>query len=483
MRHLRPAAPRVVLLLAVAVVASGCSTRRPAAATAPAPVVAPPTEDVEALIERGCFRCLEQALATAEERRLPQLAVEAAALLTLRATELGMPADTWMARARTLAADDSTWTLYLEIVAAIPPDPLRGVREDLLFETQGRSRARSMLPLWREALSAGAMPSRFRQYLDLTLVCTVDTPQARDRELARLVAGLQDVPLLHYRAGICSGVYAAQLTALRSREPDFVDADYALGRYALEGDTPDPDEAMRRFQSAAAAFPSSTALPTTIGNLYQSWEEWARALAAYDSALALLPTHPDARIGRVVGLSHLERHEDAIETATRLIDGGRWYLGQAFYWRAWNRYNLADYAAARLDADRTRTLMVNSAVFVLSGLIEWRFRRLEKAESEFQEAITMDFGQCAAAFYLGAVRSERAKGPEAIAAFNQARQCYDLTIAVWRKRLADVIAGPGSPEAKARDMARYERRIAENQAKRTQAVTAMEELKKVQSVK
>ena len=43
--------------------------------------------DVAGLITRGCFRCLERALAAAEgETRF-----EVAALLTLRAKELGIP--------------------------------------------------------------------------------------------------------------------------------------------------------------------------------------------------------------------------------------------------------------------------------------------------------------------------------------------------------------------------------------------------------
>ncbi|MGH9203002.1 MAG: hypothetical protein ACRD2A_17390, partial [Vicinamibacterales bacterium] len=214
----------------------------------------------------------------------------------------------------------------------------------------------------------------------------------------------------------------------------------------------------------------------TIGNLYQTWEEWAAALSAYDAALALVPTHPDALLGRTISLSNLRRHEAAIEAATRLIDGSGWFLGQAYYWRAWNHYNMQNYLVARADADRTRTLMVNAAVFVLSGSIEWRLRRLERAESEFQEAITMDFGQCEAASYLGVVRAERAKAPEAIAAFAQARQCFDLAIAVRRKAIEAVAGQPGTEAMKAREMARHQRAIAEAESRRADVVKAMQQL-------
>jgi tetratricopeptide (TPR) repeat protein len=475
---MRPARRIAVVILVVSAV-GGCATRRPQAAKTPAPVEVPPSRDIEALIERGCFRCLEEAFALADARRLPQLAFEVASLLTLRATELGMPADTWMGRAKALAADDSTWTLYLEMVAAVPRDPLSGVRDDLLVENTIRSRARTLMPVWRDALAGGAGSTVFRRYLAIALTCSTDPPLERDRRASELIADLPTVPLLRYRVGLCSGFQASHLSAIQSDDPEFVDADYALGRYALENpEAPDQDEALRRFRSAAAAFPTSTAIVTSIANVYQMWEDWAPALNAFDAVLALLPTHPDAQLGRVISLSHLERHQEAIEAASTLINGGRWFLGQAFYWRAWNHFNMGNNPSARADADRTRSLMVNAAVFVLSGMIEWRLTHLEPAETEFQEAITMDFGQCDAAYYLGAVRSQRSKVPEAIAAMNQARQCYDLAIAVRRKAIERVNAGPGTPQSRAREVARHERAIAAAEQRRTEAMSAIEKLQK-----
>jgi tetratricopeptide (TPR) repeat protein len=220
-----------------------------------------------------------------------------------------------------------------------------------------------------------------------------------------------------------------------------------------------------------------------IGNLYQSWEDWANALTAFDQALALLPSHPDARLGRVISLSNLDRHDEAIASATELINAGRWHLGQAFYWRAWNYYNIGNNQAARADADRTRTLMVNPGVFLLSGLIEWRFLRRESAETEFQEALKMDFGQCEAAFYLGGVRAERRNLPEAIAAMNQARQCYDLAITVRRKLFEEAMATAVTPEARARESARHERAMASVQKRLGEVVDAIKRLTEMQSSK
>src|SRR6185312_3816971 len=111
-------------------------------------------------------------------------------------------------------------------------------------------------------------------------------------------------------------------------------------------------------------------------------------------------------------------------------------VGEAYYWRGWNQLRLEQHEAARGDADRAKTLMSNAAVFVLSGVIEWRLQRLDTAEKEFESAITIDFGECEAALDLGIVRDERRRQPESLAAFKQARQCYDLSIALRREAIA-----------------------------------------------
>jgi tetratricopeptide (TPR) repeat protein len=464
----------MIVVLALTLAAFGCAARAP---LPPAPL--PPAHDEAAaeLIRRGCYRCLERAYELAQERHARAQAFEAAALLTLRSKDLGLPSDMWLDRARALAGADASLSPYLDMVDVIPPDRLSENR-DALFDIRRRNRARGSLEMWREQLHEGAGSDAFRAYLDISLICAFGTLKETPESFTGQVTPVATTPLFQYALGACDASHRARLSALRISEPDFVDADYPLGRYALEDPVnPDAEESLRRFESASRAFPSSPAIATRIGNVYRLWEEWQPALVAYDAALGVAPHHPEATIGRTISLSHLERSEEAIETATRLIDEGQWLLGEAYYWRGWNQLRLNNFQLARADVDRARTLMSNAAVLVLSGVIEWRLGRLESAEKDFESALAIDLGECEAAFDLGVVRDQLGKLANALAAFKQAGQCYDLSISLRREAIDRIRGGRASETLKARDTARHERVLADLTERRrevTRVVAAIE---------
>jgi tetratricopeptide (TPR) repeat protein len=465
---MRDSTRRLLFLLPAMALVAGCAGRRPPVVEVPPPTPIP-LVDVAALIQRGCYRCLEDAHAAAVKQGQTNLAFEAALLLVLRSKELGLPVTPWLERANAATENDPLRIAYERMAAAVPADALSGDREAFI----GRPRE-FIDPQTRrtklETLADGSASRELRAYVQGALVCAFSTAE----DIDAFVKSIEETaaPLLHYRAGLCLAEHASRLRRLQESEGGFVDADYPLGRYARDDAAPDQEEAMRRFQSASAAFPASSSIPTAIGNLYRAWEEWAPASTAYESALALRPTHPDALLGRTIALSHLGRHQESLDTVARLIEVGRWFQGEAYYWRGWNHLQLKDYPAARTATDRAKSLMVNASVFVLSGMIDWSMMRLDTAEREFEQALTMDFGQCDAALFLGGVRAEMAKAEPALAAFNQARQCYDLSIAVRRKLIEAVLAGKGSEPTKARQVASQERAIAASESRRADATRA-----------
>src|SRR6187551_1984870 len=140
-----------------------------------------------------------------------------------------MPSDEWIARARTYADASPERAEYLEMATAVQPDPLRGLRDDLLVETQTRNRIQQRLASvvsWYDVLQNGAHSDAFRRYLELTLICAVDRRPERFERLDALTPRLPDVPLLKYRVGACDDRYRSRLRSLQTAIPEFVDADY-----------------------------------------------------------------------------------------------------------------------------------------------------------------------------------------------------------------------------------------------------------------
>jgi tetratricopeptide (TPR) repeat protein len=460
-------ASRKFLVLLCVVAAAACASRRsvPPRATTSVPPTAPPV-DVAALVRHGCFRCLEEALAAAEGEQ----AFEVTTLLVLRAKELGLPYSEYRRQAAAIAPPDPAYATYLDVVDALPVDVMTGERylRDPTTWPIRIDRDAPGAPVrvptiadraagWREILRTGPGSDVFKRYLDLAIGCSL-VPRTPQSPAVELTPDEHDVPLLRYRFGLC-GIDPRDLRALRDSDPAFVDADFTLGRIAMSGRPADLDEGLRWMQSAHEAFPESLPIAISLGAVYDDREEWSESLNLYDAVIAQMPVHRDALLGRAVALSHLARHEEAVAAASRMINLGEWLMGEAYYWRAWNEFSLQQYLAAREDTDRAKSRMINAAVFVLSGLVEWNFFRLPTAESELEEALKMDFGRCDAARYLGRVRAQRNNVPGALAAFKQAIQCFDLSITVRQKLIADIQAGPGSEATRNRLAAGHQRAI------------------------
>jgi tetratricopeptide (TPR) repeat protein len=433
---------------------------------------------IDVLVQRGCYRCLEQAhqeaLAAGDRIRI----FETALLLVARAKELGLPFSSWLYHALAATPTGADWSDYLAIVQALRTDPLADDRDVVLLDTLKNRATPQTIAAWRTDLAGGSGSSVLRTYLELSLVCQYVVDD-RNVTIATAVQRFPSVPLIQYRAGACNATQASHLHDVREAVPEFADVDVLLGRYAVDvPQQPDQEEGLRRFNAARIAFPQSPAILASLAALHRDREEWTDALEAYDAALALVPTHRDALLGRVVTLSHLARYDEAVAAATRIIDLGSWFTGEAYYWRAWNQYHMSRIDEARSDTDRAKGLMHNASVLVLSGMIEWHEKRLDESEAELQDALTLDAGQCEAAFLLGAVRAERRQWTSGAAAFELAQRCYDLSVTLRRETIARITAGPGTEEGKAHLIARQQRAMTDEAQHRDEAAENAAQLQK-----
>ena len=419
-------------------------------------------------LRAGCYRCLEAALAAVDHRAdvaARARSFELTILLAIRAKELGLAFESWRQRAAALAprlAPEWGAANFLAVVDALPLDPL-GFDRNATFRPR-----RPDVAVMRAALAAiqqTPAAAEVKAYLEVSVTCAFDF-ERRDSVLGRVRPAAEGIPLLAYAVGLCSHGELRLLTRAMTDEPRFADAAYPAGKYlfqapSMTGADPDPAALLAR---AGAAFPESAAIIYSAATLHRQRREWSEALAAFDATLRLVPTHHDARLGRVMALSHLARHEEAIAAATALIDEGTWLVGDAYYWRAWNAFQLDRLDESERDVERAKNYIASSSVYVLSGAVQWRKQRPKQAESEFMRAVAIDRADCDASTYLGGVRAELRVWKAAADAFAVAETCRNQEAVELRASLEQLLqrnAPPKTVDDQRRSIATAEQQSAE----------------------
>ncbi len=452
---------RKVPILLFALAASACAVAVPR--IDPAAVVR--LQKADALVEAGCYRCLEEAfevfgaLASGPQ---PPADVQSrmfttALLLALREKELGLEAKPWLDRATALGAGPEAAT-YVEIASSIPWENA-GVPE---FESARRP-APGTLASWKAFLERSESNTVLDRYLSLSLGCGVERWSLTGLPDRLTTNTYDDEPaIIRYRLGACASALRTHLETLLDADSRFAEAAFFLGRFASTDYTPDRlSRAHPYLTRAYEAFPEAPAVATILANVERGRYEMQRALALYDRALTLRPSHRDALLGRVITLTTLGRSQDAIDSATRLIDLGTWHIGDAYYWRAWNQYQLQKLAEAAVDVAQAKKLLINGEVLTLSGIVAYEQKRRNDARREFDDARDINPGNCTASWYLGFIKIEETAWPAAAEMFAYASSCYRDAAREFQADAA-ALSPELSPEARQYLGSDYDRRIADS---------------------
>jgi tetratricopeptide (TPR) repeat protein len=436
---------RFAFAVAVLLSFAGCAAR------GPAPHVVAELGKANALLREGCYTCLKEAQVMFERLSAPPQsapgaqrgAFEATLLIAMREKELGLPAEASLERARQhaarLASPKAAVALKTGTISPVPPATLLDAAALVIGETAGldpeqRSKyigIRGRPPLeaanpQRRALDAWVDSDPVSQYVALMIDCE----QLNMREAVKpadILAKHAGVPLIGFRLSVCGGLGAPQAATIREADARFLDTLPWEARRALAGSQ---TEAIDLYKGAALlnqaheAFPASHWIAITGGRVNQSIAEFETGLARFDSVLADSPTHRDALLGRVTSLSYLMRHQEAIASATRMIELGTWLVGDAYYWRAWNQYNLKALDLAWADVEVAIKMMQTTNVFMLAGLIAYDRKELPVAILRFDRSFELDVTNCDAVWMAGLVHVDRQEWPLASPKFARAMSCF-----------------------------------------------------------
>jgi tetratricopeptide (TPR) repeat protein len=447
------------------------------AARGPSPQIVAELGRADALVREGCYRCLNDALVIyqrlAATPRPPATALpgafNAAILMTVRAKELGLPADAPLKRARDLAA--RLPAPAAPAGAVVPPSAYVAAAEAVIGETSGfdpeerqqripRRPAIDPKPLpQRVALEPAVATSFVAEYLALALDC--DFLLGREAVKAdELLAKHAETPLMRFRVALCGR--REVIGVLRAADSRWMEALFFEGRAELNASrerAADPEKALPLLAAAHEAFPESMAMTLALANVHESLANFEPSLAAFETVLARSPTHRDAMLGRVRSLSYLTRHVEAVDAATKMIALGTWLIGDAYYWRAWNQYSLKAYEPAWDDVEHAIKLQSNSAVYMLAGLIAYERKDLPIAILRFDRSYELDATNCDAEWMSALVNVDQKAWGESSPKFTRAMSCFVSTAATAREDLARLETSNRTPAQKAKQAATLELRI------------------------
>jgi tetratricopeptide (TPR) repeat protein len=478
---------RLLYLLPCVLLVTQCATRAPTLTSAQLADVG----RAEALMRDGCYACLRETagiyarLLEPAARKPPERvlrgAFDTAILLAVREKELGMPADASLARARELGSrvSPAAPAVLLEAADAVSGDVTMLDAEERLQKEQRKPAPAPQLtstPSLTSASSPTSAPSPTTTsdltsaYLAIALRC--EQPSGSRAALAQNDS--TSPPLLKYRAAICSSgerTAALALTKMREADPRWAEIYFFEGKYEMGSParSADPERAAALLTQASAAFPDSIAIRLMLANAHDMAGNAAAALDAFDRVLAVKPAHVDARLGRVQNLSYLSRADEAIAAATAMIDTGTWHVGDAYYWRAWNRYQSRQLDEAWADVRQAMSLLSNTSVYALAGSIAYARRELDTAIAHFTRAFEIDPSNCMAVWSAGLVHGDRAAWPDAAGTFAKAATCFATAADRSRKELASLESAALAPAVKERRLASTRKRLESSEDLRGQA--------------
>jgi tetratricopeptide (TPR) repeat protein len=375
--------------------------------------------------------------------------------MAVREAELGIPAGRRRQLADSIA--DGRWLPLLEIADALPSSP-RATSERELGRRQLAYRNRQE---FTDRLRARADEDPASAYLWIAFSCSYgNLGEPHLEESLAAVPSWRGTPLIRYRAATCGGQDVDELQDLLQSDSRFVEIHYPLGLHAIAERQFDP--AIEHFRVLYDARPKWTVLPEALAGAYFAVEDFAEALTFFERTLESSPESPDALLGKARTLTHLGRYADAIASLNELIAAGRWFVGDARYWRAFDETQLARYEEAWADIEEAAKYLVNADVPKLAGIIAFRRRQFDVARTRLEDARRRNAKDCETAYQLGLVLSEQRDWTRATPVLDEANACLDsedqqLAEAIARLRTSDVPASRRDQQT-----ARRERQLATN---------------------
>jgi hypothetical protein len=381
---------------------------------------------------RGCYLCLRDAAAAYsgvaklihDPSTLNQRIVETDLMLALREAELRLPDSGARAHAEALRPQvKSSEPIFaaLDVLAAPSVEALQfgtaaflqrqRSRQEVLLRLETRWRASPVAAYFYLTLGRGSIFFRdFKQ--DPQQVADAHSQDAAVKYALLLYPQPPRTPRLS--------------DELLAAEPRFAEVHLQRGQQALFGG--DLGVARREIVAAREILPASLAVLSALAPVEFAYSHYAAALALCEEILAH-GTDPQAHLGKAQSLSYLLRHREAIVELDDLLKDPSRNPGDKYYWRAWNKLQLAELQPAYDDATATLKFMNGPDAYRLAGISTFNLQRLSEARGYFDSALKMFAADCDSIQYIGQLDAAERRWAEAVTSFTRADGCFQESIA------------------------------------------------------
>lgn len=423
--------------------------------------------DADALYAAGSYSCLKDAYVIYEELlevpferiAIAEKLLKTALLLSLRGKELGVVDNTYLRKAEELTVTYphlAEYDSYLKFASCIPYT-IKGIAGGFLEISPNLNEYYDWLkthiePLNQE-LKAKAESTEFHAYMYISFYAAFSHHIGEEVDLRPFLDRFSDSTKIRYRLAFHLKKDRDLLENVLEEEPRFVEVHLFLGESAYEDKKLLTAEG--HFRRAYDIIPDSLSILVYLAGIHFALEEYDESVGFYEDALHLAPEYREALLGKAICLGYMGKHEYAMLVLNKLIEMGRYYLGEAYFWMAWNLNEMGQIEDAERNVKKTKDYLVGDVgVLALQGVIAYKLGNLSEAEMYLKQAMILQKNHCDSIYYMAKIDVVREEWEKSGTHYEEAGNCYGSQERAIDARIREIERSPMSLERKAKQILR-----------------------------
>jgi tetratricopeptide (TPR) repeat protein len=417
----------------------------------------------DSLYTAGSYTCLKDAYdiyenlldAPFQQEATAEKLFKTALLLSLRVKELGIINSKYIRRAEELISTYPHLSEFENTIkfAATIPYTIKGVV--LGFNTGGPNLGTyydwiktNVRPL-NDEFKASVERTEFHAYLYVYFFENFSYQLDEDYDFRRLIDLFPYSPTIKYRVALFYEKDKDLLEKTLEMEPSFKEAHLFLGNKAFGEKKLLTAE--KHFRKAYEILPDSLSVLIFLAGVHFALEENDESIGFYEDALHIAPDFREALLGKAICLGYMGKHEYAIQVLKELIRMGRYYMGESYFWLAWNQHELGLIEDAQKNVEKTKNYLVGHVeVLALQGKISFKLGNLDESEKYFYQAIRLNPNHCDSVYHMAKIHALREDWEKTGTHYEKAAICYKKQESAIDARIKEIEESPMSLERKAK---------------------------------